>query len=92
VSRRWVGSHGPAGRGLLLGQSSKHLEHGPGKTEGHVPVEMCMPVDHWSCRPEVHGPGEIVQACAGLRGMTQRRSCMPVDCWLGRPYGCSPVR
>jgi hypothetical protein len=32
-------------------------------------VEMCMPVDCWHGRPEGHDPVEIMQACAGLRGL-----------------------
>jgi hypothetical protein len=34
VGGRWVGSHGPVGGGLLLRQSSRPLEHGPGVPEG----------------------------------------------------------
>jgi hypothetical protein len=34
---RWVGSHRPTGGGLLLRQTSRPLEHGPGVPEGQSP-------------------------------------------------------
>jgi hypothetical protein len=67
---RWVVSHGPMGRGLLLRRTRVPLDRGPGVPEGYGLAEwdcLCLWI---ASLAGFRGMilAEIVQACASMRG------------------------